>query len=62
MNKSKKVFAGFVVFFAVLLAYASYDIATRTTFPTRQNNGKLKVGPQKNDSTSADSTIIFEKK
>ncbi len=33
MSKSKKIFlAAGVVFFA-LLFYASYDIATRTTFP-----------------------------
>lgn len=33
MNRSKLVFAGFVVVFFILLFYASYDIASRTTFP-----------------------------
>jgi hypothetical protein len=62
MQKSKKVFAGFVVIFALLLAYASYDIATRTTFPKRGDDGKSPVESQKNDSTRGDSTIILDKK
>jgi hypothetical protein len=33
MTRSKKIFAVFGVVFVILLAYASYDIATRTTFP-----------------------------
>jgi hypothetical protein len=33
MTRSKKIFAVFGVVFVILLACASYDIATRTTFP-----------------------------
>ena len=33
MSRSKKLFIVFAVIFFVLLFYASYDIATRTTFP-----------------------------
>ncbi len=33
MTKSKKIFLGMAVVFFALLFYASYDIATRTTFP-----------------------------
>jgi hypothetical protein len=33
MTRSKKIFAGAAVVFFGLLFYASYDIATRTTFP-----------------------------
>ena len=33
MSNSKKVFVAFGIVFVILLAYASYDIASRTTFP-----------------------------
>lgn len=33
MTRSKKVFAALAIVFIVLLAYASYDISSRTTFP-----------------------------
>jgi hypothetical protein len=33
MNRSKKNFITIAVAFLLLLAYASYDIAKRTTFP-----------------------------
>jgi hypothetical protein len=33
MNKSKKIFAGFALIYVLLLAYASYDISRKTTFP-----------------------------
>jgi len=33
MSKSKKIFILFAVVFVFLIGYASYDIATRTTFP-----------------------------
>jgi len=33
MSRNKRIFLGFAVVFFVLLFYASYDIATRTTFP-----------------------------
>lgn len=33
MNRSKKIFVGAVVIFAIFLAVVSYDIGSRTTFP-----------------------------
>ncbi|HTF21408.1 MAG TPA: hypothetical protein VK658_25195 [Chryseolinea sp.] len=33
MTKQKKVFRAIAIVFALLLGYASYDIASRTTFP-----------------------------
>lgn len=33
MNKQNRMFRWVIVAFALLLAYASYDIASRTTFP-----------------------------
>ncbi len=33
MSRSKKIFLGAVILFFILLAYASYDISSRTTFP-----------------------------
>jgi hypothetical protein len=33
MSRSKKIFVALVVLFVLLLAYASYDISSRTTFP-----------------------------
>jgi hypothetical protein len=33
MTRQKKIFTAFAVIFVILLAYASYDISSRTTFP-----------------------------
>ena len=33
MTRSKKWFVGSAIIFLLLLAYASYDIASKTTFP-----------------------------
>jgi hypothetical protein len=33
VTRSKKVFVGLAVLFAIFLAWASYDISRRTTFP-----------------------------
>lgn len=33
MNRNKKIFAIAALVFFILLAYASYDISRRTTFP-----------------------------
>jgi hypothetical protein len=33
MNRNKKWFAWMALLFIILLAYASYDISTRTSFP-----------------------------
>jgi hypothetical protein len=57
MTRSKKVFLGFMLVFAILLGYASYDIATRTTFPGSKSQLKerLKKNYLKRDSTELDS-------
>lgn len=58
MTRSKKVFVLLAVLFLILLAYASYDIATRTTFPG--SKPQLKERIQQNwmpkDSVNGDST------
>jgi hypothetical protein len=60
MSKSKKIFLGVAVVFFVLLFYASYDIANRTTFPgskpqlkERINKTYFKKDSVVNDSASA---------
>jgi hypothetical protein len=59
MNRSKKIFLGLVIVFVILLAYASYDISSRTTFPGSKSQLKerLKDNFLKSDSISKDSTI-----
>jgi hypothetical protein len=56
MTKSKKIFAGACILFVILLAYVSYDISRRTTFPG--SKGQLKERIKKNflktDSVAAD--------
>jgi hypothetical protein len=46
MTRSKKIFTGFVIAFFILLAYASYDISSRTTF--RGSKSQLKERLKKN--------------
>ncbi|MCU0398090.1 MAG: hypothetical protein MUC73_08300 [Cyclobacteriaceae bacterium] len=62
MTRSKKIFVFFVVLFVILLGYASYDIATRTTFPG--SKPQLKERIQENwvpkDSVNGDSTAAPE--
>jgi hypothetical protein len=60
MNKSKKVFVGLAIVFFLFLAFASYDISRRTTFPGSKSQLKERVKKQfletdtvKKDSASA---------
>lgn len=53
MTRSKKIFAAFGIVFAILLAYASYDIANRTTFPGSKPQLQERI---KRDILKADST------
>ena len=57
MTRSKKVFIGIAIVFLILLAYASYDISTRTTFPGSKSQLKERLKKQyvKPDSTIKDS-------
>jgi len=53
LNRSKKIFFGLGVIFICLLAWASYDISRRTTFPGSkpQLKERLKKKFQESDST-----------
>lgn len=53
MTRTKKIFAAFAAVFVILLAYASYDISSRTTFPGSkpQLKERLKKNYLKTDST-----------
>ena len=57
MTRPKRVFFGFMLVFAILLGYASYDIATRTTFPGSRSQLKerIKENYLKKDSAKVDS-------
>ena len=59
MSRSKKVFLAIVVVFFILLAYASYDISTRTTFPGSKSQLKERLKKQylKSDSIARDSVL-----
>jgi hypothetical protein len=43
MTRNKKIFAGVAAVFALLLMYASYDIARRTTFPGSKSQLKERL-------------------
>jgi hypothetical protein len=55
MRKSKKLFILFVMVFALLLGYASYDIATRTTFPGSKPQLQERIQKPYRDSLQTDS-------
>jgi len=61
MTKQKKVFRLIAILFAVLLAYASYDIGRRTTFPGSKPQLKERIeenffkADSSNSSTAEDS-------
>ena len=59
MTRSKKVFIAIVVVFFILLAYASYDISSRTTFPGSKSQLKERLKKQylKADSVVQDSLL-----
>lgn len=49
MSRSKKIFALFAVFFILLLAWASYDISSRTTFPGSRPQLRERLLKQQDD-------------
>jgi hypothetical protein len=57
MSRSKKVFIGFAAAFLIMIAYLSYDISSRTTFPGSKPQLKERLKKQylKEDSTFNDS-------
>jgi hypothetical protein len=60
MSRSKKVFVAVAIAFLILLAYASYDIATRTTFPGSKSQLKERLKNQylKSDTVSVKSDTV----
>jgi hypothetical protein len=64
MTRSKKVFLGFAAVFFIVLAYLSYDISRRTTFPG--SKPQLKERLQKkyipSDTTKVDSALLLRQK
>ncbi|MBX2945468.1 MAG: hypothetical protein KF725_06520 [Cyclobacteriaceae bacterium] len=60
MTRNKKIFLGFAIVFFALLFYASYDIATRTTFPGAKPQLKERIEQEfiKPDSVKNDTTDI----
>lgn len=62
MKRSKQIFAVFAVLFLILLAYASYDISRRTTFPGSKPQLKERIEKNylKRDSVVNDSVDLKE--
>ena len=60
MSFSKKIFIAAAILFFILLAYASYDISKRTTFPGSKSQLKERIKNDylKSDSTKADSSKL----
>jgi hypothetical protein len=58
MTKQKKWFRAVAIIFALLLAYASYDISRRTTFPGSKSQLKerIKKNYLQEDSSATDDT------
>ncbi len=52
MTRSKKIFLGVVVLFFLAIAFASYDISRRTTFPGSKPQLKERLKKQYNLSDS----------
>jgi hypothetical protein len=57
MSRSKRIFIGFVIAFALALAYVSYDISMRTTFPGSKSQLKERLKKQYLRDTVAKDTI-----
>jgi hypothetical protein len=59
VKKSRKIFIFFAVVFVILLAYASYDISQRTTFPGSKPQLKERINSEilqnESDSIEVDS-------
>jgi hypothetical protein len=64
MSRQKRVFIGVCVAFLILLLYASYDIANRTTFPGSKPQLKERINTEyfsKDSMISADSLTNMNK-
>lgn len=63
MTKPKKLFVGLSLVFLLLLAWASFDIASKTTFPGSKPQLKERIKKQFADTTKAskDSTGVIHR-
>jgi hypothetical protein len=60
MTRSKKIFAGMAIVFVLGIAWISYDISRRTTFPGSKPQLQERIKDtylQKDDTLAADSAI-----
>jgi hypothetical protein len=57
MSKSKKIFVAFAAIFFIALAYVSFDISRRTTFPGSKSQLKERLQEKylRSDTTRTDS-------
>jgi hypothetical protein len=64
MNKHKRLFLLLAIVFFLMLSYASYDIASRTTFPGSKGQLKERIDKTylETDSISTDSMELTKKK
>ena len=62
MRSSKRIFFGIGLLFVLLLAYASWDISQRTTFPGSKSQLKerLKKNYLQPDSAKKDSAVVSQ--
>jgi hypothetical protein len=60
MSRSKKIFLSIAVVFLIMLAYASYDISSRTSFPGSKSQLKERLQKQymKTDSANVDTAKV----
>ncbi len=63
MSRSKKIFVGFAIVFFLFLAYISYDISSRTTFPGSKPQLKERIKKQflETDSLSSDTISAVQR-
>lgn len=61
INRSRKIFIIFCILFVLALGYASYDIASRTTFPGSKSQLKERIKRKYLDSDSITSDTTQKK-
>jgi hypothetical protein len=61
INRSRKIFIVFCILFVLALGYASYDIASRTTFPGSKSQLKERIKRKYLDSDSLAADTIQKK-
>jgi len=63
MSRSKKIFVGFAIAFFAFLAFISYDISSRTTFPGSKPQLKERLKKQylESDSVAKDTISAVQR-